>query len=374
VKTLARYLAARFTRALSPLRRRDEGAVVAIVAVLMGSAVMFALSAVVVDIGQIYVEREQLQSGAEAAAMSVARRCLVGTVSCANPTSIAQQYANANANDGISAVTMVCGRGGGLTVCPTTSSTALAACLGSAPTAAPYVEVHTATQLPDGTTLLPPTFAGAVMDNYRGARYTACARVATGAAVVGKIFAVTVSTCDWNTITNYGASYQPAPPALPSADVVIRLRTQGQIQCSSVTGWDPGSGYGWTLLDDSLTCTTTLLADGTYPGASGNGAPWACSSVLDNLRTTRTPILIPFYDGVHAQGSTLSYHLAGIGVFVVTGWALTGGGDQPSSLTGQTYCTGNLKCLYGYFISKLVAGQLDTTRQNYGALDIGVIG
>ena len=71
------------------------------------------MGALVIDVGQLYAERAQLQNGADAGAMAVAKSCAAGP--CAPATAVA--YADANAADGVSAVRLVCGSGG-LGACP----------------------------------------------------------------------------------------------------------------------------------------------------------------------------------------------------------------------------------------------------------------
>ena len=91
-----------------------------------------------------------------------------------------------------------------------------------------YVEVRTATQLANGSTLLPSSFARSLLGNgsYQGHRVAACARVAWGPPGTANGFAVTLSTCDWNTMTGGGTSYWPSatvPPA--SAESALATST-----------------------------------------------------------------------------------------------------------------------------------------------------
>lgn len=91
-------------RRLNAARLRDEqGGVAVIVAVIM--VALLAATALAIDVGAMYAERAQLQNGADAAALAVAGDCADGT--CGNASSIAQRYADANANDGASAVSSV---------------------------------------------------------------------------------------------------------------------------------------------------------------------------------------------------------------------------------------------------------------------------
>src|ERR671932_248292 len=166
-------------------RHGERGAVAAVLVVLLGAGVLLGTGALVVDVGQIYAEREQLQSGADAAAIALARTCAAAPAQ------------------------------------------GLSACLGTPPTT-PYVEVRTATQLSDGRTVLPPTFASTLsgMANYAGRTVRACARAAYGTPTTLRSAAVTVSQCEWTALTAGGTNLAPPPnvgiPA-PSAEGVIYL-------------------------------------------------------------------------------------------------------------------------------------------------------
>ena len=59
-----------------------------LVAVLLGGGVLLGLGAMVIDVGQLYQERAELQNGADAAALAVAKSCALGT--CAAQPGTAQ--------------------------------------------------------------------------------------------------------------------------------------------------------------------------------------------------------------------------------------------------------------------------------------------
>ena len=162
-----------------PWRRRDERGAVAILATILLSGVLIPSSALVVDVGNLYVEREELQSGADAAAVALARTCNNGSCTQADLTALtnsARTLANANATDGHTKISEVCGNWGSLPACSAAGSN-LSACIGPAPSGN-YVEVRVKTELADGSTLLPPTFAQTIVgnENYKGTTVGACAR------------------------------------------------------------------------------------------------------------------------------------------------------------------------------------------------------
>jgi Flp pilus assembly protein TadG len=170
-----------------PWARRDDRGAVTLITSLMITFVVLPLAAMVVDVGGMYVEREDLQSGADAAAMKVAQACAAGGCGAsdiAKQLASAKSYADANAKDGRTAVTEVCGNWGALPSCSTLSTT-YSGCIG-APPSENYVEIRVATELADGSTLLPPTFAQTIVGNegYAGSTLTSCSRVSSSSASV----------------------------------------------------------------------------------------------------------------------------------------------------------------------------------------------
>jgi hypothetical protein len=267
----------------------------------------------------------------------------------------AAQYAGANAADGTAGVAEICGHGPGLPAC-SEASTNRTACLGSVPSSGNYAEVRTRTLRRDGGTLLPPTFARAFAGDDQGTSVGACSRVAWGPPRRAAGMAVTFSTCEWNTLTDNGATFWPSPSqGTPpqSADRVIHLKGGSTATCpAGPSGWDRPGGFGW--LDDSTrSCTTTVEIQGSFGGNTGNSVSGACRTALAASRNQHRVALIPIYDGVQGTGAHITYHLAGFASFVLTGYYQSGF-SAPSWLTGRHACHGSERCLYGYFTRALV--------------------
>ena len=83
----------------------DRGAVAVIAAILLGGGVLLGMAGLVIGTGIRAVTQQQLQDGADAAALAVARSCALG--SC--DPGLAQRYAQAG--DPAGQVAAVCGSG-----------------------------------------------------------------------------------------------------------------------------------------------------------------------------------------------------------------------------------------------------------------------
>jgi Flp pilus assembly protein TadG len=357
-------------------RAPEHGAVTVLVAVVLGGGVLMGASAVAVDVGRLYAEREQLQSGADAAALAVAQACAAAPANCAtNAGPLAGGYANGNANDNTSAVRTLCGRGAGLSACPSDANN-LTACLGAAPATGSYVEVRTATRLTDGSTLLPPSVAQAITGNtgYQGHQVAACARAAWGAPGSGAGAAITFSRCEWNTATANGTSYQSTSNPSSVGEVAFHLHEPGGTAgCpAGPAGWDTPGGFGW-LNETAGPCMSSMTAGGTYGGDTGVSASQACRTQMALWRTDRTVLYIPIYDAVHGQGTGTTYQLAGLAAFVLTGYNLSGFRAQ-SWLSDRHLCNGSDRCVYGYFVRGVLTTPATSGGPDFGASIVMLVG
>lgn len=402
----------------------DRGAVAVIVAILFGGAVLLGMGAFVVDAGDMYAERAQLQNGADSGALAVASGCAQSAAGCSNALSALNSacsttpsassgIASCNANDNTAKVDSVCGSGPGLNPCP---SPAPASCPSTTPSGS-YVQVQTSTLNPDGTTLLPPTFGKAVLgSSWQGEHVQACAQASWAPpGSLGAAVAVTISYCEWQHDTANGTTFGSYPPWPPSylrvyaatasaagSETVLRLHgDSGTPSCNSgndSAGWDAPGAFGW--VGTGSTCTVSITSN-SYPDKAGNSAINACAQVFLNAYNNHRPIYIPVYRGTTGTGSGVQYTLQGFAAFIVTGWDFTSGNSgwsqtgapvkEPSEIalsegasTNQAnYCHKPLvgsnsdTCLFGFFTQALIPASAlpgGGTGSNLGGTAVQLVG
>ncbi len=359
------------------LGRDERGGIGVLVAVLIGGGVLLGMGALVIDVGRLYQNRSELQNGADAAALAVAKSCIVSTC---NP-GIAPQYATANASQltgHAAAVNLVCGSGS-LGGCPA-STGALVDCPAAPAAGTNYVDVHTSTALANGSTLLPPALARTLLGNsgYSGTNVKACAQAEWGAPATGNTVAFTISACEWDQATNSGTSFAPPPPyppnplPAPSFDQVLKLHTTASSTgCpTEPAGADAPGNFGWT--DDSGNCSVTIDAN-SYGGNTGTSISADCQTMLQNDQANKTLIFVPVYTVVSGTGTNSVYTLKGFAAFVITGYRLPGF-FASDWLNPRNNCRGNDFCINGYFTQGLIPATGSLGGPNLGAYIVTLTG
>lgn len=353
------------------LGRDDRGAVGVLVAILIGGGVLIAMGALVVDVGQIYQNRAELQNGADAGALAVAKSCANGN--CQPSLAASEATQNASALTGNQAgVQVVCGSGT-LGNCDFTSTGGLTDCPPNPAAGINYVDVRTKTKTPTGS-LLPPVFARTIVgnQNYDGTTVYACAQAEWGAATSASTLAVTISACEWDTATNNGNNFPPAPvfppdPA-PSYDQVMTLHTgvtSGYCQANPADSDSPGA-FGWTQ-DMTGTCDV-ILNGSTYQTNTGVSAGQSCKSAIYQAWLNKTVVYVPVYSSVVSQGSNTVYTLKGFAAFVITGYRFPSA-HEPDWLNPSLLCSPPNICIDGVFTQGLIPAK--DLPQGSGGTDLG---
>lgn len=258
----------------------DDGAVAVITALFM--VILLGITAIVVDVGMIYAERFQLQNGADAAALAIARDCAEGN--CADAGATATGLAGSNSHDGVSAATAVI--------------------------AGNTVTVRTSTATPDGGSAVEHWIAPIL--GIDSTRVEAVARASWGSPSKATVFPFTAPRC----------IFESAP-----ADELWITSTS---TCTGSGGKTLPGAFGWLDEDEKKSCRATVDVDQIIGGDPGKSGPKNCD--IDG-----TTILLPVYESRVGQGNNVSYAIDGFAAFKVTAHSWP---NQLSSEPGCSHCTG----------------------------------
>ncbi|MCB2224114.1 MAG: hypothetical protein KQH83_08065 [Actinobacteria bacterium] len=299
----------------------DRGATAVITAMVL--AALLGMVGLAVDAGALYLERRELANAADAAALAVAQDCALGTASCdtATATATAASFADQNSRDGTSAIT-------GLVLEPGLRR----------------VTVTTGTRNPDGTTKVDPFFAQVV--GWDGMTVQASATAEWGyPSSVRTLLPLVISECEF-----------PPGTAVPTADRVLYFHDGNNAEpCNAVAGMDAdgdgklSGGFGWLLSPGG--CDAMHTADRWEAADPGSSPPDQCVPE-EILSLVGDEIPLPIFDDIEGVGDGGRYHLAGFGLFHVTGFNFGGQYMAPTRKTAP--CSGDERCISGYFTSGVV--------------------
>ncbi len=331
----------------------DRGAVAIIVALCL--VIMVVLAAWVIDGSAIYQERRELQNGADAAALAIARDCVLGA--CGDGYTTAEPYIDGNASDDDSRI-----ESGGITYPDATSV---------------RVVVRTADAGPDidGNDQTVDYHFATVLGR-DGLEVAAVAVARWGSVGGGSTLPLTFSMCEYNRETNGGTSFHTEPFSGPESVIFFHTGNgngSGPDDCAAQAGQDTDGddrltgGFGWLDQDE---CVANISADLWVGAKPGNGPPQDCDP--DDL-INRT-ILMPVFDDVTEQGGQgwanqcslgpggKCYHVAGFAAFHITGFRFPGN----QSWRQNAPCSPPDTCIGGYFTEFIFAGG-----QGPGDVDLG---
>ena len=311
----------------------DRGAVAVLVALLF-PVVLLGFGAIVLDFGAAYAEKRQLQNGADAGALAVAREYARTAGSTCVPgakVSTADVYADDNAND-------AAGSDIASVECPASNK----------------VRVTTRTRSASGG-FLPPILAQALGNGNVTLDASASAAWGPPAAFTSDLPLI-ISVCEFNYYTGGGTTYSPPPPYPPyHQDEPIKFHDTdaedtGSGCPSSSSGADLPGGFGWLDPDDEPagSCVASTDSGGWVDDKTGVAVPGtACRDALAAL--VGKVVRIPVYDETNGlNGANGEYHVSTYVGFVLTGYSFPG--ERVKSLYSNShYCTPSETCLYGFF-------------------------
>lgn len=369
----------------------DDGTTAVLVALL--SVAMFGFAALVIDVGVLYHERRQLQSGADAAALSVAHGC--ASSGCGAAVDAAQAYVTDN-HDPVGAPG-VPGRGKLTTLCgvapPEGLTLPLPLCTHEADLAIKYpgnyVVARVASGTQEGAAGLAPILRGILPDEQLPTPpVPARAVVRWGSAgSLATRLPVTMSRCRWNKITGGVLNLPAAPPpesswvegSYPKDDATRVLEAQQSLithtasgneptdECSALEMAAPGN-FNWLATEDTCEATAVAGTNTTFDNDTGSDVPSVCQSELKKL--VGTVVGIPIYTSPPENGSVGEYETDGFASFFVTGLYLNGGPDVNvksiiASATSADPCKNPTFCISGFFVKAAQHGQIGSS-SDYG--------
>lgn len=299
----------------------DSGATMVIAALAMVG--LLGIVGLAVDAGAIYLERRELATAADAAALAIAEDCALGARPCDTMTAeaTAALLADENSRDGTSAVA-------GLSLNPSGRT----------------VTVVAGSKNPDGTTKVRPFFAQVV--GWDGMTVEASATAIWGyPRTVRTFLPLVISECE-----------HPRGTPLPTSPRVYYFHDGNNAEeCNAIAGMDAdgdgklSGGFGW--LSSSGDCDALFTA-GMWQGADPGSSPPAACSVAEFAELVGDEIPLPIFDDIESLGAGGRYHLAGFGLFHVTGYNFGGQYKAPSA--GTAPCSGDERCISGYFTTGTV--------------------
>ncbi|MFJ6079092.1 pilus assembly protein TadG-related protein [Pseudarthrobacter sp. NPDC092419] len=307
--------------------RKDNERGAAAVVVAFSMVVLLGFAALAVDVGAMYAEKTQLQTGADATALAIAGDCAKG-ISC--PTAMTDpgnRLADDNANDGFSGVFSV--------TQPSATSVRV------------ETNAQPAGSADDSFTLY---FARAL--GHEATSIHAVAEASWGAPSRATTLPWTISQCVFEQYLspsqlaelNSTGSFTGDP--IPT-HILLRYdeNTPDYPGCAPQNGYAEG-GFGW--LDRDSGCTADIdIAASEIGNDPGNDFPSECTSIISTLLDD--PILVPIFSTATGTGQHATYGLTGFIAFQVTGYKFGGGPSLTNLDPAAPSCNGNCRGIQGFF-------------------------
>jgi Flp pilus assembly protein TadG len=283
-----------------PRRAQDErGATAVMFALLL--VPMLGFAAIAVDVGALYAERARLQVAADAAAIAVAQDCSRGN--CGDMLATAQSLITANDGEG----------------------TAAHPVLSNAPLSVTVV----------GSTPKEHWFAPIL--GHDSTSVSAIATVGWGSPSAGTaVLPLTFSWCSFKAQTGGGL------PSNTTLQTINLSKTDTVGQCTGPSGNFVPGGFGF-LEADSGACEVTSAIGGLLQSEPGESPPSGCDAADFTGWVGRT-VLLPIFDEYGGTGNGAWYRVYGYAAFRLTGYHFTG-----QFKTDPKPCSGNVRCVTGYF-------------------------
>jgi Flp pilus assembly protein TadG len=336
--------------------------------------VILGIGAIVIDIGALYQERRELQNGADAAALAVARECAANAGSCAGQATAettADNYGDANSYDLNSGVQEVCGSAdAGISVCAGPGVALYGYKPPDAPEGAKWVRVTIQTRNASGSSNeIAYRLAQVLGVVESGKTVRASATAAWGPLAAATTIPLTFSLCEYEYALQ-GSPPQSGPPFSGDPAYIYFHGTEeaAYTPCppAGVSGFDLAGGFGWL---DNEDCIAEIDAESWVGDKTGVAVPSDC----DPSTWRDATVLLPIYDATNGlTGTNGEYHISGFVGFHITGY-LFSGYRWPSGFQCPLGNGSSSRCIRGYFTTYTGTGTIGGG-QNYGALAVDIIG
>lgn len=340
----------RLTKPKLDRSERERGAAGVLVSGIM--LVLIGAGALAVDAGQIYVERAQLQNGADAGAIAVLQACHETGCSQTVAEGIAQDLADGNSND--------------------TDSHLYEVVMSPNSTAPTEVTVRTKTgDGSGGAGFLGKMFSAAL--NAPPAAVGAHATAALTYPGSGSGFPLAISDNCYN-----------LSEAAATAEVQkIAYKPGGT--CTGPSGTEIPGGWGWLDQED---CEATTEIGSTLMGSDpGNNPPSDCATILTEWKTAilaggEVMVAFPIFDNATNQGQNGQFNIIGYATFKIWGWKFGNNGvyefrnkaSDPNMTSDLACSAGQDRCLIGQFIKfESIDSFSGTPGVNFGTVIIQLI-
>lgn len=307
----------------------DRGVVAVLVAILMVPLMGFV--AISVDMAATYAEKQQLQNGADAAAMAIAQDC--ARDDCRSPRVTAQSFAEDNSNDGEAVADVD-------------------------PIPSPSTGRVTVTN--DG--VREHWFAPVLGINSTDIHTTA--RAGWGAPIGGTAsLPLVFSWCEFKIQTGGGMPSSTTPHT-------IELPKKSETGCNGPSGNPVPGGFGWVdpvTEDDELMCNVTSRIGQRLSSDPGKNVPCTAGQLAALQGAT---VLLPIFEQAGGQGTNAWYEVYGYAAFKITGYFFG------TKYQWNAPCSQPDHCIRGYF-TKFVdtSGDIDysATAPKMGAMVVSLL-
>ncbi|USQ77464.1 pilus assembly protein TadG-related protein [Ornithinimicrobium cryptoxanthini] len=302
---------ARVVRRASP----ERGAAAILVALLLTA--LLGAAGLAIDLGASYVKKQQLQNGADAAAIALAQdHAFDGCAAAANPTE-ATNWVQDNINNGSAT---------GDPSCPEGPTGSVLTVLAEGEQDHWFIPI-----LPGGP---------------KSSEISASATVEWGTPIAGAGFPIVFSECVFNSAIAQAGEY---------VEVWIPKKNDKDPNCSSYDY--PNGGFGWLNGTDCVADYAELQPSKSVlvPGDPGNNDSTECKWA-EEAKSWPRKVLIPVFDGTNGvNGNGHAFYVYKFASFELAGVAIQSGNERHGADMPANRCSSNpgwshKSCIYGRFV------------------------